>query len=192
MTKMGDMFEHPVFRERAVVIESTQASGGDVLGLEHHLAPRQRIKIVHVHPQQKERLKVLSGEIQVSVHGTERTLGSGQKIEIPSRARHVWWNAKDDEAVVQVEFRPALQMEDYIADSCALAQSGKVNPETGLPGPIALARLMHTYRNEIRPLLMPEPIQSAAFAILAFVGKLLHSRTEAWRLLRQRTVRLRP
>jgi quercetin dioxygenase-like cupin family protein len=189
---MGDMFEHPVLRERAVVIESTQESGGDVLRLEYHLAPRQTVTMAHVHPQQKERLKVLSGEIQVGINGTERTLGPGQKIEISSRARHVWWNAKDEEAVVQVEFRPALQMEDYIGDSCALAQSGKVNPETGLPGAIALARLMHTYRNEIRPLLMPEPIQSVAFAVLAFAGRLLHSRTEARRLLRQRTVRLRP
>jgi quercetin dioxygenase-like cupin family protein len=185
------MFEHPVFRERAMVIESTQESGGDVLRLEYHLAPRQGVRMAHVHPQQKERLKVLSGEIQVQVDGTERTVGAGQKAEIASRARHVWWNAKDEEAVVQVEFRPALQMEQYIAAFYGLAQGGQVSPKTGLPGTMALATLMRTYRNEIRLLLMPAPLQSVAFAVLVFVGKLLHFPAEARRLLRQRAIRLR-
>jgi quercetin dioxygenase-like cupin family protein len=190
MTRIDDVFEHRVFRERAVVTKSAEDTRGDFVRLEFYLAPRQSVSVEHMHPVQKEHLAVLSGEIRVRVNGTERTVGLGQKAEIPSRARHAYWNAGDEEAVVQVEFRPALQTEGFIEAFYTLARAGKVSPKTGLPGTIEMGALLHRYRDEIRLVLMPEPIQSAVFAGLASAGKLLEFWTRL-RRLQYRAVRLR-
>jgi len=190
MTRIEEIFEHPVFRERVVVTGSTQDTGGDALRLEYHLAPHQSVTMEHMHPTQKERLTVLLGEIHVRVNETERAVGPGQKMEIPPRARHVYWNAGDGESVVQVELRPALQMEGFIGEFYTLARTGQVSPRTGLPGTIELGALLHRYRDEIRLAFVPEPIQSAALTVLAFAGRLL-SLWAGLRRLRYRAARLR-
>jgi hypothetical protein len=143
-----------------------------------------------MHPTQKERLVALSGTVHVRVNGTEREVDQGHRLEIPPRARHVLWNTGDEEAVIQVEFRPALQMEGFIEEFYTLARAGKVNSKTGLPGAIGMGVLLHKYRDEIRLALVPEPVQSATFAVLALAGRLLDLWTEL-RRLRYRAARLR-
>jgi quercetin dioxygenase-like cupin family protein len=190
MARIDDVFEYPVLKARAVVTRSAQDTRGDLTQLEVHLSPHQTLTLEHAHPVQKERLTVLSGSVHIRVNGVERTAGSGQQIEIPPRAAHLCWNAGDSEAVVQAEFRPALQTEDLIAAFCGLAQAGRVSPGTGLPEPMDMAALLHRYRNEVQLTRMPQPIQSALFAALAFVGKLRDDRARRQRL-RSRAARLR-
>lgn len=172
MTNTEEILEHPVFGERAVVTKSAEDTGGDSLWLKYYLAPRQSVTMEHVHPVQKEHLTVLSGTIQVRVNETMRTVEPGQKVQIPPRAQHVYWNAGDEEAVVQVEFRPALQMEGFLKAFYALAQAGQVSLKTGLPRTIEMVVLLNRYRDEIQIALMPKPVQSALFAGLAFAGRL--------------------
>jgi quercetin dioxygenase-like cupin family protein len=190
MMSIDEIFEHPVLRERVVVAKSAQETGGDALRLEVHLGPRQSIALEHIHPAQKERLTVLAGEVHVRVEGTEWTVGRGQKVEVLPRARHALWNGGDRAAVVQAEFRPALQMEGFIDAFYTLARAGKVSPETGLPRMLEMGKLLHKYRHEIRLVLIPEPVQSVAFAALAAAGQLL----DLWTGLRRqghRAARLR-
>jgi uncharacterized RmlC-like cupin family protein len=177
--KTSDVFEHSVLGERILVLKSAQETGGDSLHLELHLAPHQAdtndplVTLEHVHPVQKERLTVLSGLVHVHVNGTVNTVRPGQKLEILPGVPHMCWNANTNEAVVQVEFRPALRTEEYLETFFALAQAGQVSPQTGLPGIVQRAVLLNEYRNEIRLVGMAEPVQSSLFAVLAAVGKLL-------------------
>jgi hypothetical protein len=83
------------------------------------------------------------------------------------------WNAGAEEAIAQVEFRPALRTEEYLHTFFALARAGKVSPKTGLPGILQRALLLHEYKDEIRLVGIAEPIQSSLYTVLAALGKLL-------------------
>jgi quercetin dioxygenase-like cupin family protein len=167
MANKGDVFEHPVLGERIVVLKSVLETGGDSFQLELHLAPGRPSDVAHVHPAQKERLRVISGSLEVLTNGAVRRVDAGQRMEILPDIRHVYKPAGDAEAVVHVEFRPALEIGTYYETFFALAQAGKVSPRTGLPNLMQMAVLLHKYRSEIQYRVVFEPLQSVALAVLA-------------------------
>jgi hypothetical protein len=52
----------------------------------------------HIHPQLKERYRVISDRHGTRVHGVERTLVGGPQATAPAGTAHDWWNAGKDEA----------------------------------------------------------------------------------------------
>ena len=174
MAKKGDVLTVPWLGERVVVLESAQDTGGNSLRLELHLMPGSSSRLEHIHPAQKELIAVMSPSVSVRVAGAERKMKAGQKLEILPSSRHMYWNSGDAEAVVQVEYRPALRMEEFLDTLHALEQVGQVSPKTGLPASLLQrAALLHTYRPEMRLAPAVGLTQSVLFAVLAAVARVL-------------------
>ena len=58
----------------------------------------------------------------------ESLLSTGQESLVPCGTPHVWWNGGSDEMKALVEFRPALQIEDFFSALFALAAGWKNQP----------------------------------------------------------------
>ena len=84
---------------------------------------------------------------------------------------HSFANAGEEEARVNVEVRPALAMEEMLAEVVAMAQAGKMN-RRGLPrNPLELARLARRYDQEAHAPLMSVGVQRLLLAPLVFSAR---------------------
>ena len=84
---------------------------------------------------------MISGTLGVTRGRTTYTLVPGQRITIPSRVKHQWWNAGEDEVHFRVQAAPAGNLETVLELASALAHQGKLDA-WGLPrDPFELANL---------------------------------------------------
>jgi quercetin dioxygenase-like cupin family protein len=173
MVKAGDILEHPITRERIVVLKTARDTGGELFQMELTLQPGGFVAGEHIHPLQDERFEVLSGSLRGSVEGKEWTAGPGDTRVVQAGTPHVWSNAGDTDLRVIVEFRPALKTEEFFETFFGLAQDGKVNPKTGLPSLLQTAVSASAFRNEIVPMRPLQVVQRILFGLLAPIGTLL-------------------
>jgi len=75
--------------------------------------------------------------------------GPGERIVAPAGISHKFANAGDGPAVLRVEVRPALRMEDLWETATALAAEGRTF-RNGMPKPLDLALFMHEFEHEVR------------------------------------------
>jgi mannose-6-phosphate isomerase-like protein (cupin superfamily) len=149
MANAGEVIEHPITGERITWIETSAETDGALLHFELAMAPRGFVAAPHVHPRQPERFEVKLGRIRLRVGKTERDVRVGEVIEVPTGTPHVWNNPFDEQAVVDVQFRPALDAEGFFESYFALANDGKVSPKSGMPGGLQLMAWAHQYRHEV-------------------------------------------
>jgi mannose-6-phosphate isomerase-like protein (cupin superfamily) len=68
----------------------------------------------HLHPAQDEEFEILEGSMQVRIDdGPERTLGAGEKLEVPRGTPHTMWNGADVPARTSWITRPAGRTEGW-------------------------------------------------------------------------------
>jgi quercetin dioxygenase-like cupin family protein len=173
MVKAGDVFEHPVTREKIVFRTTAHDTGGARFQADVYMQPGGFVAAEHIHPGQEERFEVIAGTLRARIAGKEITGGPGTKLVVPAGAPHVWWNSGDDELHVLAEVLPALRFEDFFESFFGLAQDGKVSPKTGLPNLLQMAVLMRAHRAEITLASPPQPVQTVLFGALGFIGRLL-------------------
>jgi quercetin dioxygenase-like cupin family protein len=173
MVKAGDLFEHPVTREKIVFRKTARNTGGVLLEADVYMQPGGFVAAEHIHPGQEERFEVIAGTLRARIAGNEVDGGPGTKLVVPPGIPHVWWNAGDDELHVLAEVLPALRFEDFFETFFGLAQDGKVSPKTGLPSLLQMAVLMRAHRAEIVLARPPLPVQTLLFSALAVIGRLL-------------------
>jgi quercetin dioxygenase-like cupin family protein len=105
--QIGEVWENPVTRERATILE-----------LPHHSPERRtvaelvarvgaRVAGEHRHPGKVERFTVLEGELAVKRNGQTFVLRRGETATIEPNTWHDWWNAADRDARVRVEMSQA-------------------------------------------------------------------------------------
>jgi quercetin dioxygenase-like cupin family protein len=159
----GDELHNPVTGQRirfleisdeALVVESSYEPGG-------HRAP------AHHHPAQHERFTVLSGAVQCTVDGEDRTLRKGESIEIAPGVAHDVRADTERRGRVRWETRPALRTADFLETMFGLAQDRRVSPKTGVPGLLQIALTARRFSREFRLVKPPRPIQMVLFALLA-------------------------
>ena len=114
----------------------------------------------HFHPDQDEHFEVLAGTLRVRVDGEERTLATGETIEIPRGAVHQMWNPTEEATRALWRTSPAGRTEDWFRaiDSCYPA------------GVLAFAVLLGEYRDVFR-LAGPDFLLRPALGVLAVVGR---------------------
>ena len=173
MAKAGDVFEHPVTREKLVIRKSARDTGGALMEGDIFMQPGGFVAAAHIHPQQEERFEVIAGTLRARIAGKEVTGGPGTKLVIPAGVPHVWWNSGDDELHVRAEVSPALRFEDFFETFFGLAQDGQVSPKTGLPNLMQMAMVLRTFRAELILASPPPPVQTVLFGVLASIGRLL-------------------
>jgi quercetin dioxygenase-like cupin family protein len=172
MIHPGDRLENPVTGEVLVFHQTSEQSGGELVRVETIVQSDGFVAAAHVHPAQTERFEILDGTVGFLLGGKTLTAEPGDVAFVPSGTPHRFWNAGSGEARFVCEIRPALRFESLIETMFTLAAEGKTN-EQGLPGPLQLAVIADAHFDTVRLPFPPAPVQRAALAVGAPLGRML-------------------
>ena len=162
----GQTLENPVTGERFTFTHTSASTGGELLAFELGLVPGGAVPIPHVHPIQTERFEVVEGRIRFRIGLRTRVAGPGEVVEVAPGVLHAFANAGDDEVRMRVEVRPALAMEQMLADVVAMAEAGRMT-RRGLPRNVLdLAVLARRYDREAHAPLLTVGLQRLLLAPL--------------------------
>jgi mannose-6-phosphate isomerase-like protein (cupin superfamily) len=176
MARTGETIENPVTGERIAWVETAQTTGGELLSFDLYIAPGATVATEHFHNRQEERFRVSAGVISLEAAGERRKVGPGQEATVPAGVPHRWWNEGQEEAMVRVELRPALDTETFFETFFGLGRDGKTNSK-GIPGLLQIAVAFRDLGDSCPSLTKPPPaLQRAVFATLAPLGRLLGHR----------------
>jgi quercetin dioxygenase-like cupin family protein len=167
----GQTLENPVTGERFTFTHTAAGTGGELLAFDFALRPGGEVPIPHVHPIQTERFEVTEGRMRFRVGLRTRLAGPGDVIEVRPGVAHAFANVGGDEARLRVEVRPALAMEEMLAEVVAMARAGRMT-RRGLPrNPLDLAVLARTYDHEAHAPLLSVGAQRLLLAPLVLVAR---------------------
>jgi quercetin dioxygenase-like cupin family protein len=170
MITPGQTLENPVTGERFTFTDTASSTGGELLAFELALRPGGAVPIPHVHPIQTERFEVVAGLMRFRLGLRRRLAGPGDVVEVAPGVVHGFANAGDEEARVRVEVRPALAMEEMLAEVVAMAQAGRMT-RRGLPRNLRdLALLARTYDREAHAPLLSVGLQRLLLAPLVLAA----------------------
>jgi uncharacterized cupin superfamily protein len=176
MAAVGESIENPVNGERITWLETARSTTGELLAFDLQLRPGAAVAAEHRHMRQEERFRVHSGRIGLEIAGERRDVRPGdEEVIVAAGVAHRWWNDGDDdeEAVVRVQLRPALDTETFFESFFGLARDGKTNSK-GIPGILQIAVAFQDLGDSCPTLTKPPaPLQRAVFAALAPVGRLV-------------------
>jgi quercetin dioxygenase-like cupin family protein len=166
MITPGQTLENPVTGERFTFTHTAASTDGELLGFDFALRPGGAVPIPHVHPIQTERFEVTAGRMRFRVGLRTIVAGPGDVVEVAPGVMHSFANAGEDEARLRVEVRPALAMEEMLAEVVELARAGRMN-RRGLPRNLReLARLARKYDQEAHAPLLGVRVQRFLLAPL--------------------------
>jgi quercetin dioxygenase-like cupin family protein len=173
----GTTLENPITGERFTFTDTAATTGGELLAFELALRPGGAVPIPHVHPIQTERFEVVEGRMRFRLGLRTRVAGPGEVVEVAPGVAHAFANPGPDEARVRVEVRPALAMEEMLAEVVAMARAGRMT-RRGLPrNPLALADLARRYDREAHAPLLTIGVQRVLLAPLVLSAR--HPRAAA-------------
>jgi mannose-6-phosphate isomerase-like protein (cupin superfamily) len=125
-------FSHPMQRDRATFLETSEESRGERTLVELEVAPGGG-NTLHRHLAFSERFEVLEGELAVHVDGEDVVLWPGDCATAPIGSLHHFANRTDETVTATVELRPgSLGFERAIQIAYGLAEDGRVN-KSGVP-----------------------------------------------------------
>ena len=180
MAQAGEKLENPITRERLTFLETADDTNGKLLRVELVFAPGGFVPAIHTHPQQEERIEVVSGTPSFWIAGDQHTGHAGDVVVVPPGTPHTWRNDGNDESRAVVELRPALRMEAVFESLATLAARGKLD-RRGFPSPLQGAVLAREFKNELAPSRdpnvpfgwLPLPVLQFLLLVLAPVGRAL-------------------
>ena len=172
MISKGQTLVNPVTGERMTFLQTSAETDGEFVRIELHAEPHAFVAAAHVHPAQVETFEVVSGTLGAKVAGKKIEAQAGDVFVVEAGQAHKWWNAGDGELVFRCELRPALRFESLIETMFALAAAGKTN-QKGMPNPFRLAVIAKAHFDTVRLPFPPAPLQRAALASGAPLGRLL-------------------
>lgn len=167
----GDVVWNPLTGEKALIVESAEASGGarivcDFAVEEGGFVPGGE----HVHDQLAEHFEVAAGRIGFLLDGEERTLAAEEQITVAPGTWHRWWNAGEGEVRARVRIEPAMGFEEAMLVFWGLCADGHSNAE-GRLSPLFGALVATRYRAELRYRQPPDAVQSLLFPPLAALAR---------------------
>ena len=173
MTRAGDVIENPVTGQRMVFRQTAHETQGQLVQIDEYLPADGQVDVEHIHPQQEETFRVITGTMKFLVGDREVVATHGDTVVVPAGTPHAFANIGEGEALIRTELRPALKIEKFFESYFALAQAGKLDPKTRTPDLLQTALTMHTFRHELRLAAMPVWVQSFLFGALAPIARLL-------------------
>jgi mannose-6-phosphate isomerase-like protein (cupin superfamily) len=164
----GKTLENPVTGERFTFTHTAASTGGELLAFDLGLGVGGAVPIPHVHPIQTERFEVVEGRVRFRIGLRTRVAGPGDVVEVAPGVVHSFANAGEEDARLHVEVRPALAMEEMLAEVVAMAEAGRMT-QRGLPrNPLDLAALARKYDQEAHAPLLSVGMQRLLLAPLVF------------------------
>ena len=170
--RTGQTIENPASGERITFRETAATTAGELVAIDLELPAGRRVPgPLHIHPRQEERFEVVAGTMRFRLGRQRVVAGPGEVVVVPPGVAHDFANAGDTDALVRVEVRPALRMEQLFETAVALAQQGRTLA-SGVPKPLDLALFTREFDNEVRAAFPPRWVQRAALAPLAWLARL--------------------
>jgi mannose-6-phosphate isomerase-like protein (cupin superfamily) len=166
----GEVFENPVTRERAVLVEAPWSNDEARAVADMTALPGARVAGEHLHPALHESFTVREGELTVLRDGRRSVIRPGERVDIEPGVWHDWWNEGDVDALVRVEVTPGDRFAHLIETLFGLAREGHVNTR-GMPHPLQLALIATEFDDVIVFRRPPAAIQRALFAALVPIAR---------------------
>lgn len=167
---VGEVWENPVTRERATVVELPWENPDGRLVVQLTALVGARVVGEHRHPALVERFTALEGELTVKRDGRTSVLREGETAVIETGVWHDWWNASDRDARVRVEIAPGERFALMIETLFGLARLGHTGAD-GMPDPLQLALFAREF-GDVFVLRRPPPaVQRALFGALAPIAR---------------------
>ena len=165
-----EVWENPVTRERAVVLELPWQNTQRRVVAELTALPGARVVGEHSHPGLHERFSVLRGELIVMRDGRRSVLRVGESVHIEPGVWHDWWNEGEADAVVRVEVTPGERFAHMIETLFGLAREGHVNGK-GMPTPLQLALTAQEFSDVIVFRKPPPAVQRLVLGALTPIAR---------------------
>lgn len=116
--------EIPLRHERIVFKEAPP--GEDVCPFEFTLGKAGSVPLLHCHSRQDEIFRCRHGVLTIDLPGGRRTVGPGEELVVAAGTIHALYNDGDEQAVCDVEYRPAGRSREWLEISSAVMnESGK-------------------------------------------------------------------
>ena len=113
---------------------------------------------------------MVRGVMRFRMRGERILAGPGEVVVVPPGVPHDFANAGDVTALVRVDIRPALRMEQLFETAVALAERGRTMLG-GIPRPLELALFTREFEQEVQAAFPPRWLQRIALAPLAWIGR---------------------
>jgi quercetin dioxygenase-like cupin family protein len=171
MATKGQTIVNPVSGERITFRTTSAETNGALVAIDLELAPGGRVPGGrHVHPLQEERFEVVRGRMRFRMGREKVFAGPGEVVVVPPGMPHDFANAGDEDALVRVEVRPALKMEQLFETAVALAEEERTMLN-GIPKPLDLALFTREFEQEVHAAFPPVWVQRLTLAPLAWLAR---------------------
>jgi quercetin dioxygenase-like cupin family protein len=168
--RVGEVWENPVTRERATILELPYQNPEGRATAELTALVGARVVGEHRHPAIVERFTALEGELTLKLDGQTSILREGESAVIEAGVWHDWWNASDRDARARVEITPGERFAHMIETLFGLARLGHVNGK-GMPHPLQLALFAQEFSDVLVLRKPPLAVQRAIFGALAPIAR---------------------
>jgi mannose-6-phosphate isomerase-like protein (cupin superfamily) len=171
MAHAGQTLENPASGERITIRRTAADTNGELLAIDLELPAGRRVPGgQHIHPLQEERFEVVEGTMRFRMGRKKVVAGPGEVVVVPPGQRHDFANVGNDEALVRVEVRPALKMEQLFETAVGLAEQGRTMLG-GIPRPFDLAVFTAEFEGEVQAAFPPRWLQRLVLAPLAWLAR---------------------
>jgi mannose-6-phosphate isomerase-like protein (cupin superfamily) len=171
MAHTGQTLENPASGERITFRQTAANTGGELLTIDLELPANRRVPGgQHIHPKQEERFEVLEGTMRFKMGRKRVVAGPGEVVVVPPGQKHDFANVGDGDALVRVEVRPALKMEQLFETAVGLAEQGRTMLG-GIPTPLDLALFTEEFEDEVQGAFPPRWLQRIVLAPLAWLAR---------------------
>lgn len=150
MTQVGERMVNPRTGQTMIFQQTARNTNGALLEVETFNEAHRLGEPEHIHPVQESSCEVLSGQLTFRINGVERVLEAGDRVTIPARVPHHFWNSGDEVAHSLQAFRPALRTQQFFETWFGLARDGKLD-DKGMPSLLQLAVMVPAFAEEMRP-----------------------------------------
>jgi mannose-6-phosphate isomerase-like protein (cupin superfamily) len=161
---------NPLSGEQIRILRTAAETAGAVLDWELLLAPGGHVPSSHAHPEQTETFTVVDGRMKFRVGWRRLIVTAGQTVRVPPGTVHHFANAGSIPALVSVESRPALAMEELLETAAAMAQEQHA-ARRALPRLVDLALFMAEFEREVRAPFLPRGLARMATRGLARLSR---------------------
>jgi quercetin dioxygenase-like cupin family protein len=170
MAHAGQTLQNPASGERIIFRKTAVETNGELVAIDLELPQGARVPGgLHLHPLQEERFEVVKGTMRFRLKRKKIVAGRGTVVVVPPGVPHDFANAGDEDALVRVEIRPALEMERLFETAVALAEDGRTMRQ-GMPKPLDLALFARQFEQEVQAPFPPRWLQRLALAPLAWLA----------------------
>jgi mannose-6-phosphate isomerase-like protein (cupin superfamily) len=167
MAYSGQTITNPVSGETLTFRQTAADTDGELLAFDLELTADGHVPGLHVHGKQEERFEVVEGTMRFRLGRKQVIAGPGEVVVVPAGQKHDFANVGDEDALVRVEVRPALEMERLFETAVGLAEQGRTMLG-GIPRPLDLALFTREFEDEVQGAFPPRWLQRIVLAPLAW------------------------